>query len=479
MTALPPNHFLALPRPDVELGPPAGVVDTTTLAAHDFDVDTRTGFMPPQPPLARLPDQWAPWEDAFAAAQSHRFQLGRKSNITDAEKAQSEAWRAHVRQLPTLPTTGLLRSELLLRRAHHVLSWTMHFYVHSLPPDAPIRIPAPITVPLLQVSHHLQLPPVVTYSDDVLYNWALLRPQPPTEPAPALDNLRTLSSFTGTRDEAEFYLTSARIELRGVAALEVMRATLDELFVGDAIARARITRYMHALAGVIDELAALLVRVREGCEPETFYRDIRPWFNGVDSDAGARGKWVFEGLDENPEISAPTELSGPSAGQSSIVHALDIFLGVDHYSHASALTGHGPAAAAPSSAPKVSFLDRMQVYMPRHHRNFLRHLSTRPRSLRSLIEEQHVDDPELIVSYNAAVAALKRFRDAHMRIVALYIIGPARRLAASEAQASSSAQEDGGKAPLKGTGGTDLVRFLKDVRDNTVDALVDVGVNAS
>lgn len=99
MALLPPNHFLALPRPDVLIGPPAGVVDTTTLAAHDFDVDTRTGFMPPDPPLARLPFQWEPWEQLLDEAQSQRLQLGRKSDITNEEKTRSESWRTCVTQV--------------------------------------------------------------------------------------------------------------------------------------------------------------------------------------------------------------------------------------------------------------------------------------------------------------------------------------------------------------------------------------------
>ena len=99
MDLLPTNHFLALPRPDVLLGPPSGVVDTTTLAAHDFDVDTRTGFMPPDPPLPRLPSQWELWEQVLDDAQLHRLQLGSKPGITDEEKAQSESWRARISQV--------------------------------------------------------------------------------------------------------------------------------------------------------------------------------------------------------------------------------------------------------------------------------------------------------------------------------------------------------------------------------------------
>jgi indoleamine 2,3-dioxygenase len=423
-------------------------------------------------------------------------------------------------QLPALPTVDLCQSELLLRRSHHVLAWTMHFYIHSLPPVAEIRVPASIGVPLLQVCVQLQLPPVITYSDDVLYNWALKAPS--RDPIPALDNLRCLTSFTGTRDEDEFYLASARIELRGVDALEIMRATMDELFVGDMLAARRITRYLHSLVRVLDDLARLLLAVRDGCDPEIFYHLIRPWFNGADS--GSR-KWTFEGIEDSGDgahspqsgIRVPAELSGPSAAQSSLIHAMDTFLGVDHTgnpaAHPSAhhfegsssspsssltpapeagastttATAHGPPAKAP-------FLTRMRAYMPRHHRNFLRHLGAAPRPLRAAVAR--MGDTALTEAYNAAVDALRRFRDAHLRIVALYIVGPSHRCAptyaapfraegaAAEACAGQSSVAVGtgtGEAVpglLRGTGGTDLVRFLKGVRDRTSETAFPAGCGA-
>jgi indoleamine 2,3-dioxygenase len=134
----------------------------------------------------------------------------------------------------------------------------MHFYIHYLPPDAEIQIPAPITVPLLEVCAQLQLPPVITYADDVLYNWALKVPS--AEPILALDNVHSLALFMGTRDE-EFYLTSARIELCGVDVLEVMRVTMDKLFIGDVLATHCITHNLHCLSRVIDNLAQLLISV--------------------------------------------------------------------------------------------------------------------------------------------------------------------------------------------------------------------------
>jgi indoleamine 2,3-dioxygenase len=396
----------------------------------------------------------------------------------------------------------------------------MHFYIHSLPPEAEIRIPAPITLPLLQICVQLQLPPVITYSDDVLYNWALKAPS--TEPTPALDNLRCLTLFTGSRDEEEFYLSSARIELRGVDALEIMRATMDELFVGDTLAARRITRYLQSLVRVLDDLARLLLAVRDGCDPDVFYHVIRPWFNGADS--GSK-KWTFEGLDDDAGtgLRIPAELSGPSAAQSSLIHALDTFLGVDHTSpnpahspakfpssspvtHTHTLEARAPTPTATATThfpPKAPFLTRMRAYMPRHHRNFLRHLGAAPRPLRTAVAK--MGDAVLTEAYNAAVDALRRFRDAHLRIVALYIVGPSHRGAHASVTASTpraqvttvavdkvaaaevcAGQKSIGTGTgevaaaaeprlLRGTGGTDLIKFLKNVRDHTSEATLPSG----
>jgi indoleamine 2,3-dioxygenase len=96
---LPEDHFLALPRPDVAIGHPLGVVDTTTLAAHDFDVDMRTGFMPPQPPLSRLPVQWESWELLLEEAIHRKIQPGGKLGLLELDATSSKAWRDRVRQV--------------------------------------------------------------------------------------------------------------------------------------------------------------------------------------------------------------------------------------------------------------------------------------------------------------------------------------------------------------------------------------------
>ncbi|KAJ7471377.1 Indoleamine 2,3-dioxygenase [Mycena galericulata] len=471
MDSIPPDHFLALSRLDGLLGSSESVYDTSTLAAHDFDVDNRTGFMPPQAPPSRLPLEWEAWELALDAAIAESLQLGDKPGLSQAEMSRSEAWRKRVRELPVIPISTLIKSETDLRRAHLVLTWMMHFYIHSLPPDVPVVIPSPITIPLFQVCAQLQLPPVLTYSDTVLYNWTLKTPSNKATPEPY--NLQSRTLFTGTNDEQEFYLVSARMELRGVEALELMRATMDEAFVGDDLAMRRITTYLDKLATVIDDLKILIATIREGCDPTAFYTSIRPWFRGADSDPNKR-RWEFEGLDSDPSWVYPSELSGPSAGQSALIHALDMFLGVDEFSHSAALTG--------STTKKSAFLARMQLYMPRHHRNFLNHLAANPRPLREIVLGAGAgdSDPKLLSAYNAAVGALKRFRDYHITIVTSYIIQPARHAAAMRAIAKTETEgavaeaSEAAETPLKGTGGTDLAKFLKQVRDRTAAAIIEV-----
>ncbi|KAF9534037.1 Indoleamine 2,3-dioxygenase [Crepidotus variabilis] len=484
MNSLGDAHFLSLPRPDILVGVPAGVADTTTLAAHDFDVDTRTGFMPPQGPLSRLPNFWESWEKALDLAMSSGLQLGQKSGLTESDRTNSEAWRFTVRQLEILPIEDLIQSEIKLRRAHHVLAWIMHFYVHSLPPAEPIIIPAPISLPLLRVSRQLQLPPVLTYSDNVLYNWHLGGGK--SDRLPTIHALRCQTLFTSTTDEDEFFLTSARMELVGVEALELMRSTMDEMFVGDDIAIRRITENLRALVPIIHRLRETLLQVKKGCKPQTFYHDIRPWFRGQDSQPGR--EWIFEGIEQDPTLVPPVELSGASAGQSALIHSLDIFLGIDKFSHRNDMTAKDIENAMAAEHRRAAFLERMQLYMPRHHRAFLNHLSSNRLRLREFVlsavagtlpeassddETSPKDKSALLEAYNMAVTALKELRDAHLIIVTLYIIGPARRGAdpGSRATPDSKPTEET-KAPLKGTGGTDLVRFLKGVRDQTKNALL-------
>ncbi|KXN87277.1 Indoleamine 2,3-dioxygenase 1 [Leucoagaricus sp. SymC.cos] len=109
----------------------------------------------------------------------------------------------------------------------------------------------------------------------------------------------------------------------------------------------------------------------------------------------------------------------------------------------------------------------MVPYMTFSHRSFLQDLRERPRQLRARVQEFSNTkgvDSSLVQAYNRALRALKDFRDAHMIVVTLLVVGPARRATKKATEAEHIAS---GPRGLKGTGGTDLVKFLKGVRDQT------------
>lgn len=65
---------------------------------HAFDVEERTGLMPPSPPLTRVPQPWELWETTILDAAIHaKLQLGSKVGLAVEEPEASEAWRVRVR----------------------------------------------------------------------------------------------------------------------------------------------------------------------------------------------------------------------------------------------------------------------------------------------------------------------------------------------------------------------------------------------
>ena len=248
---------------------------------------------------------------------------------------------------------------------------------------------------------------------------------------------------------------------------------MDEAFVGDNIAIHRMTEYLHQLTIVIRHMRLILLDIKKKCSPEVFYHQIRPWLRGEDSQSGR--KWIFEGIEQDPSLVEPVELSGSSAGQSSILQALDIFLGVDHFPPLE--EGKELTEKSNRCLGRDSMLKRMRLYMPRHHRALLTHLENNSRPLRQLViavTSGADSDQALLKAYNDAVLSLKELRSAHINIVALFIIGPARhnRLI-STSDHVDFARDVSGKFLLKGTGGTEMVRFLKGIRDQTGDTLID------
>jgi len=82
---------------------PHDLPDTAFIAAQDFDIDDRTGFMPPLPPLTRLPSEWETWEVTLDSALTKRLKLYNGPGTTDSDRDESAAWREGVRKVGGIP----------------------------------------------------------------------------------------------------------------------------------------------------------------------------------------------------------------------------------------------------------------------------------------------------------------------------------------------------------------------------------------
>lgn len=99
--------------------------------------------------------------------------------------------------------------------------------------------------------------------------------------------------------------------------------------------------------------------------------------------------------------------------------------------------------------------------MPGKHREFLQAVSAQA-SIRPFVEQRAADE-HLRSVYDACLEKLRSWRGSHIAVVSKYVVRPAR-----EAQKSASESSAGGEGGLHGTGGSDLVTFLRQSRDETV-----------
>lgn len=183
---------------------------------------------------------------------------------------------------------------------------------------------------------------------------------------------------------------------------------------------------------------------------------------------------VYEGVQTEP-----LEYSGGSAAQSSLLHCFDELLGVKHEGKSGKSDRHATCdtPAFMTDSPGFSlypgaFLNRMRSYMPPAHRQLIKDLSMQP-SLKGFVQQQASE--HLTQAFHNCVAKLLDLRNYHLSVVSRFITVPAARARQIRDQAFE-VEELIRKAPAgleeRGTGGSSIMMFLKNVRNETKHAFL-------
>lgn len=474
-----------------------GIQNTKEILLR-FNIDPDRGFLSSSDPIQRLPfTTFHIWEDLA-------------DDLPKLLGARLGQAREPLRILPVLPTEELVR-DADLRRAHLLLCLFAHAYIWGGKDPIP-EIPRGIAIPLWEVSEKLGIPPILGHVSIVMYNWRRLD----VNAEICMENICTLNNFFDGRDESWFYLITVEIEARGAHAIVPILLAIDAIkkgkhmvseqcFVengslssqmgeivieressdcstddenesdgeiwqnaslrssrsgsskypfGDAtmeIDEKDIESAVQIVTYVIEQLTKVsiaiatmkssIVAMREGCHPFIFFHRVRPFLSGWKHNPTLPDGVIYRGV-KNDE---PQMFYGGSAAQSSLIPTLDIALGITH-----------------ESKKSNDFLEAMRDYMCPKHREFLVYLREicEIRQFVLLCSEMKVEyHKDLRKIYDLCVTNLEEFRSAHLNLVAEYIMS----------QQAKDAAEKGGiqkHAGGKGTGGTDLMGFLKPIRDD-------------
>ncbi len=364
-----------------------------------YSVDLERGFVPALDPLIEMPEGYQDVEEVARSLPA----LIRTGRV-----------RQSIRSISPIDLDGV-STDREQERLFLALAVLTNAWVWS-DGEVDLTIPAGLAVPVSTLASHLGREPIVSHASMDLQNWR--RPFP-DEPLSS-DNAELLLGFHGGTDETWFFTATLGVELAAAPIIVALHAAVNAAAAGDT---ELAEQQLVVAADAMPTLTVALERMREWCDPHFFYRRLRPFLAGW-PEPGV----VYEGVSDVPRV-----LAGGSAGQSSVVQALDAALGVRH---------DGMAGG---------FLHAMRAYMPPAHRQLVLDLEARS-TLRDLAVAG--DSPRLSEAFEEAVAALDVFRQRHIRLSVDYIRRPSNDL------------------DLVGTGGSDFVELLRDARTDTIAARV-------
>ncbi|POR37740.1 Uncharacterized protein TPAR_02082 [Tolypocladium paradoxum] len=371
-----------------------------------FGISQTRAFLSANPPSSAFRDiYYAKWDDLIA----------KLPNLISSHTIGQE-----VRRLPMLDTSKL-STELHLRRAYVVLAFLTHGYVWAAH--------RAIFGSLRQARHGTRVElrralPVELGSKE--------QPEGDEDGFCELDRLESQASFTGTRGEDAFYHVPVLIEAEGGPLVSLLLDAVAASEKGDAVF---ITDALNRSAETFVRMGKHLPKMYSALYAHMFYHEW-PFLSGG---KGMEAKGLPRGMVFRRSDAAGRAATciGGSAGQSSLFQFLDYVL-------ASSTRGR-LAAKSPS------------LRLP---------------SLRAFVKQRQ-SNKDLAHAYESCMQQLRPWRDKHMAVVSKCIVRPARLAEQSTRNGHAEKLEvDAFEArkgeELQGTGGSALIPFLRQPRDETL-----------
>lgn len=369
---------------------------------------SNNGFLPNEP-LTKLEPYFLEWDNI----------------ANNLPKLNAEKKTRHVvNAMPMLDHRKLINVREY-QRAYLILSLIVHSYVWCEGPNNAVdTIPKNLAVPFFKISESLGIAPVMTHAGVDLYNWYIVD----KSKGFSLDNIRCINTMTGLFDEEWFYLVITSIEYQGG---DILKSIINFRNSDNKI------NELENILISLKNICSTLSRMHEKCSAHNFWYKLRPYLAGWEGNDNLPNGLVYEGISDEP-----LKFAGGSAAQSSLFPVIDVVFNVEH---------------------KDKYFEKIRNYMPHKHRQFIEFARENLR-IDTIVKSSDSDD--LTHVFNSCLKQLKKFRQIHMAIVHKYIISMARKDKRKEDK------KGGMEKGETGTGGTELVPFLKGSIDETGNAKI-------
>jgi indoleamine 2,3-dioxygenase len=383
----------------------------STLSLESFDISAERGFLPKEDPAYRF-------ESIDLEELRYLEYLGR--NIP--EMLEQHTLRRTVKELSPVPESILDR---LTHRekvmAARIYAFLTSAYVHQLDEEKVDHVPRGLAVPFNYLCKKLgRNYPILSYDLYALNNWRRKDKAGKVE----VENLETIQNFVRLKDEPWFILIHVEIEAEAGPAIASI-GTLQS-----AVARKDQELLKYALDNMNESFKKMietLARMPENNSPDLYAFTFRPYIQMFQN-------IKYEGV---PEYSSGPTFRGETGAQSSVIPALDAALGIKH-----------------KRTDLTDYVADMRNYMPKKHREFIEAVESneRERPVRDFIVKEC--STSVARKYDDVLDRVVEFRQKHLEFAVVYIFSKVK--------------------DQLGTGGTPFMKWLAQLRDETLAHKINV-----